>query len=101
MSQQAQSENYASVSSQIVEQIEIILEVVLPEVSKLIDTVMSKSQEEQAHFSSEKITPFKRNWIHYCHPEISHQLMNRVINNNRFTNSTINFFMSQNAHHAM
>ena len=32
MSQQAQSENYASISSQIVEQIEIILEVVLPEV---------------------------------------------------------------------
>ena len=29
-------------SSQIIEQIEVILEVVLPEVSKLVDSVMSK-----------------------------------------------------------
>ena len=40
------SMNYevSSISSQIVEQIEVISKIVLPEVSKLIDTVMSKRQ---------------------------------------------------------
>ena len=40
------SKNYevSSISSQIVEQIEVISKIVLSEVSKLMDTVMSKRQ---------------------------------------------------------
>ena len=36
-----------SISSQIVEKIEVISEVVLPEISKLIDLAMSKKQRDQ------------------------------------------------------
>ena len=43
------------ISSQIVEQIEVIPELVLSEVSKLIDSVMSKRQGDQ-QFSREKRT---------------------------------------------
>ena len=37
----------SSISSQIVEQFEVIPEVVLSEASKLIESVMSKRQEDQ------------------------------------------------------
>ena len=36
-----------SISSQIVEKIEVISEVVLPEISKMIDLAMSKKQRDQ------------------------------------------------------
>ena len=46
------------ISSQIVEQIEVTPEVVLSEVSKLIDSVISKGQRDQSkQFSLEKKTP--------------------------------------------
>ena len=48
----------SSISSQIVEQFEVIPEVVLSEASKLIESVMSKRQEDQRkQFSWEKKTP--------------------------------------------
>ena len=48
----------SSISSQIVEQIEVTPEVVLSEVSKLIDSVISKRQRDQnKQFSLEKKTP--------------------------------------------
>ena len=50
----------------------------LPGVSKLIDSAISKRQEEDKGntvFSREKSTPWKGKWIHYEHPEISHHLM--------------------------
>ena len=47
-----------SISSQIVKQIEVIPEVVLSEISKLIDSMMSKRQGDQGkQFSWEKMTP--------------------------------------------
>ena len=46
-----------SISSEVVEQIEFIPEVLLSEVSKLIDSVMYKRQEDQRkQFSWEKRT---------------------------------------------
>ena len=39
---------------EIVEQIEVVKEVVLPEVSKLNDTVMNKNHRDQTQFSPEK-----------------------------------------------
>ena len=41
------NEEVSSISSQIVEQIEVIPEVVLSEVSKLTDSVISKRQGDQ------------------------------------------------------
>ena len=41
------NDEVSSISSQIVEQIEVILGVVLSEVSKLIHSVMSKTQGDQ------------------------------------------------------
>ena len=41
------NDEVSSISSQIVEQIEVILEVDLSEVSKLIDSVMRKRQGDQ------------------------------------------------------
>ena len=41
------NDEVSSISSQIVEQIEVIPEVVLSEVSKLIDSVMSNRQGDQ------------------------------------------------------
>ena len=41
------NDEVSSIFSQIVEQIEVIPEVVLSEVSKLIDSVMSKRQGDQ------------------------------------------------------
>ena len=48
----------------------------LPEVSKLIDSAISKRQEDQRkHSFLEKKTPSKGKWIHYGDPEISYHLM--------------------------
>ena len=52
------NDEVSSTSSQIVEQIQVIPEVVLSEVSKLIDSVTSKRQGDQRKwFSLEKRTP--------------------------------------------
>ena len=42
------NDEVSSISSQIVEQIEVITEVVLSEASKLIDSVMNKRQGDQS-----------------------------------------------------
>ena len=49
----AMNDEVSAISSQIVEQIEVILEIVLSEVSKLIDSVMSmrKGRPEKPQFS--------------------------------------------------
>ena len=52
------NDEVSSTSSHIVEQIQVIPEVVLSEVSKLIDSVISKRQGDQRKwFSLEKRTP--------------------------------------------
>ena len=50
--------------------------VALPEVSKLIEPVISKRQGDQRKhgFLERKYTLYKGKWIHYEHPEISHHL---------------------------
>ena len=51
------NDEVSSISSQIVERIKVIPEVVLSEVSKLIDSLMSKRQGDQRkQFASEKRT---------------------------------------------
>ena len=70
------------ISSQIADQTEAIHEVVLSEVSKLIDSVKSKRQEDQ-----KKHNFFRQKGLHKIengltinkHTETSYQLMNRVI----------------------
>ena len=49
----AMNDEVSAISSQIVEQIEVILEIVLSEVSKLIDSVMSmrKGRPKKPQFS--------------------------------------------------
>ena len=53
----------------------------MPEVSKLIDSVMNKRQGDQRKhiFLEKKNTPQKGKWIHYEHPEIKHQFMYRAM----------------------
>ena len=46
-------------------QIEVVKEVVLPEVSKLNDTVMNKNHRDQTQFSPEKKTLEKGKWVCY------------------------------------
>ena len=60
---------------------QVILEVVLSEVSKLIDSVTSKRQGGQRkQFSSEKRThKIENGFIINKYPEISYQLMDRVM----------------------
>ena len=68
-----------STSSQIVEQIEVIQEVVLQGISKLNDSALYKKQEDQTLFSP-KETLEKGKWICHCLSYlISHQLIDRVI----------------------
>ena len=71
-----------SISSRIVEQIEVIPESVLSKVSKLINSMMSKKLGDQRKlsFREEKGLRKMENWfIINKHPEISYQLMNRVM----------------------
>ena len=49
-----------SASSQIIEQIKVVEEVVLSEVSNLSDSVMNKNQGDQTQ-------RFQKKWICYCH----------------------------------
>ena len=49
-----------SASSQIIEQIKVVEEVVLSEVSNLSDSVMNKNQGHQTQ-------RFQKKWICYCH----------------------------------
>ena len=52
----------------------------LPEVSKLIDSAITKRQGDQRkHDFLEKKNSIKGKWIYYEHPEISHHLMDRVM----------------------
>ena len=53
----------------------------LPEVSKLINLVMSKRQADQRKhsFLEKNILHKKGKWIHYEHTEISHQLMDHAM----------------------
>ena len=70
------------ISSQIVEQFEVILEVVLWEVSKLIDLVMSMRQGDQRNRSflkKKELHEIKNGSIINKHLEISYQLTDRVI----------------------
>ena len=53
----------------------------LPEVSRLIDSAISKRLRDhrKLNFLEEKNTPEKGKWIHYEHPEISHHFMDRAM----------------------
>ena len=53
----------------------------LPEVSRLINSAISKRQGDQKKhsFLEKKTTVWKGKWIHYEHPEISHHLMDRAM----------------------
>ena len=79
----AMNDQVSSISSQIVEQIEIIPEVALSKVSKLIDPVISRRQGEQRKqgFLEKKkgLHKIENGFIISKHPEISYQLMNRVM----------------------
>ena len=63
--------------------------VVLPEVSKLINSGISKRKGDQRKhsFLEKKRIPYNGKRIHYDHPEISHMLMNRAM-----TQSTHQFY---------
>ena len=52
----------------------------LPEVPRLINSVISKRQGHQRKhsFLEKKNTARKGKWIHYEHPEISHHLMHHA-----------------------
>ena len=70
------------ISSQIADQIEAIHEVILSEVSKLIDSVKSKRQEDQKKhnfFRKKGLHKIENGLIINKHTETSYQLMNRVI----------------------
>ena len=69
------------ISPQIVKWIEVIFEVVLLEVSKLIDSVMSKRQgDQEKQFSWEKgLHKIENGFTISKHPEISYQLMDGVM----------------------
>ena len=53
----------------------------LPEVSRLIDSAISKRQGDQRKhsFLEEKKTLSKGKWIHYEHPEIPYHLIDRAM----------------------
>ena len=67
-------------TSQTVEQIEIIPEVILPEVSELNVLVMTKKQGDKIEFSPKKDCLERgRQTHHCCRPITSHRLMDPVI----------------------
>ena len=90
-----------STSSQIVEQIEVIQEVVLPGISKLNDWAPDKKKGDQTQFFRKKILEKGKGIWHCLLYLLSNQLMVRVIE--RFIHQTYkNFFrLSQNFSHAM
>ena len=53
----------------------------LPELSRLIDSVISKRQGDKRKYSflQKKKTPYKIKWIDYENPELSLHLMDRAI----------------------
>ena len=78
----AMNDEVSSISSQIVEQIEVILEVTLSEVSKQIDSVMSMKQgDKRKHDFLEKKEHHKtkNGFTINKHPEISYQLVDCVM----------------------
>ena len=76
------NDEVSPISSQIVEKIEVIPEVVLSEVSKLTDSLKSKRQGDQRkQFSWEKkgLHKIENGFPINKHPEISYQLMDRIM----------------------
>ena len=73
------NDEVSSIFSQIVEQIEVIPEVVLLEVSTLIDSVISKRQGDQRKHSFLDFHKIENGFTINKHPEISYQLMDRVM----------------------
>ena len=62
----------------IVEQVEVIQGVVLPEISKMNDSAPDKNLKEQTQFSPKK-TLVKEKWFWYCLLHLlSHQLMDLI-----------------------
>ena len=57
----------------------------LPELSRLINSAISKRQGEQRRhsFLAKKNTAWKGKWIAYEHLEISHHLMDRAVGVNK------------------
>ena len=71
-----------SISSQAVEQIEFIPEAVLAKLSKLIDSVISRrlgEQREHGFLEKKGLHKIKNGCTINKQPEISYQLMNRVM----------------------
>ena len=77
----AMNDEVSSIFSQIVEQIEVILEVVLSEVSKLINSVMIMRRGDQRNHSfleEKKLHKIKNGFSNNKHPEMFYLLMDRV-----------------------
>ena len=70
-------------SFQTVEQIEVVKEVILPEVSKLNDLVTDKDHRDQTQFSPEQKTLEKGKWVCYylyiCHLRLRRQTNKQII----------------------
>ena len=78
----AMSDEISSIYSQIVQQIEIIREVVLWEVSELIDSVMSirhGDRRKHSFLKKKELYKMKNGFTINKHAEISYQLMNCVM----------------------
>ena len=75
------NDEVSSISFLIVEQVEVIPEVVLLEVSKLIDSVISKRQEDQRKqiFEKKGLHKIGNGYAINKHQEVSYQLMDRVM----------------------
>ena len=69
----------------------------LPEVSRLINSAISKRQGDQKKhsFLEKKTTALKGKWIHYEHPEISHHLMGHAIKQSTHQSDKIFFHISK------
>ena len=92
-----------SIYSQTVEQIEVISEVVLSEVSKLIDSEIPRDKETKGNkfFLRKKgLHKIGNGFTINKHPGISYQLKSRVMKLS-FTNFIRHVFISQNVQHAM
>ena len=75
----AMNDKVSSISSQIIEQIEVIPEVVLSKESKLIDSVISRRQGEQGEKRKKGFHKIENGFTINKHPAIPYQLMNRVM----------------------
>ena len=73
------NDEVSRISSQIVEQIEVIPEVALSAVSKLIDSVMSKRQGDHSCLEKKGLHKTENGFTIKKHPETSYQLMDLVM----------------------